>query len=158
MVELRNVIFVPVFGSFIKDFIGILALGAVGGIIFALLMDKGLTLPSKVYDNEKLIMLNFGFLADLIIGGVAAALVYALNPPVSPLIFVAIGVISGVGGKAVMTGYIKSKESDEEKQKKVLLAERYRAAVSRHAGPVMSQGNMQLLNIELMEIDEQLLN
>jgi hypothetical protein len=158
MVKIRNVIFVPVFGSFIRDFIGILALGAVGGIILALLMDKGLTLPSKVYDNEKLIMLNFGFLADLIIGGVAAALVYALNPPLSPLTFVVIGVIAGVGGKAVMTGYIKSKESDEEKQKKVLLAERYRAAVARHAGPVMSQGNMQLLNIELMEIDEQLLN
>ena len=88
----------------------------------------------------------------------AATLVYALNPPVSQLKFVVIGVISGVGGKAVLTGYIKSKDSEEEKQKKVLLAERYRAAVARHAGPVMSQGNMQLLNIELMEIDDQLLD
>jgi len=158
MWKIRNVIFVPVFGSFIRDFIGIIALGAVGGIIFALLMEKGLTLPSKVYENDKLIMLNFGFWADLIIGGVAAALVYAINPPVSPLTFVVIGVISGVGGKAILTGYMKSKESDEEKQKKVLLAERYRASVARHAGPVMSQGNMQLLTIELMEIDEQLLN
>jgi hypothetical protein len=150
--------FVPVFGSFIRDFVGILILGAAGGIIFALLMEKGLTFPFKVYNDEKLTMLNFGFLADLIIGGVAAALVYALNPPVSPLIFVVIGVTSGVGGKAILTGYMKSKESDEEKQKKVFLAERYRAAVARHAGPVMSQGNMQLLTIELMEIDDQLLN
>jgi hypothetical protein len=29
--------------------------------------------------------------------------------------------------------------------------------VARHAGPVMAQGNMQLLNIELMEIDDQLI-
>jgi hypothetical protein len=148
----------PVFGSFIKDFVGILVLGAVGAVIFALLMEKGLTLPYKVYDeNGKVTMLNFGFFADLIVGSVAAVLVYALNPPVSTLTFVVIGVISGIGGKAVLTSYIKSKESGEEQQKKVLLAERYRAAVARHAGPVMAQGNMQLLNIELMEIDDQLI-
>jgi len=150
--------FIPVFGSFLRDFFVIFVLGAVGGIIFSLLMEKGLTFPFKVYENEKLVMINFGFLADLIIGGMAAVLVYALNPPVSQLTFVVIGVISGVGGKAILTGYIKSKDSEEEKQKKVLLAERYRAAVARHAGPVMSQGNMQLLNIELMEIDDQLLD
>jgi hypothetical protein len=150
--------FIPVFGSFLRDFFVIFVLGAVGGIIFSLLMEKGLTFPFKVYENEKLTMINFGFLADVIIGGMAAALVYALNPPVSQLTFVVIGVISGVGGKAILTGYIKSKDSEEEKQKKVLLAERYRAAVARHAGPVMSQGNMQLLNIELMEIDDQLLD
>jgi hypothetical protein len=53
---------------------------------------------------------------------------------------------------------MKSRESEEAREKKVLIAERYRAAVARHAGSVMSQGNMQLLNIELMEIDEQLLS
>jgi hypothetical protein len=150
--------FIPVFGSFLRDFFVIFVLGAVGGIIFSLLLEKGLTFPFKVYENEKVTMINFGFLADVIIGGMAATLVYALNPPVSQLTFVVIGVISGVGGKAVLTGYIKSKDSEEEKQKKVLLAERYRAAVARHAGPVMSQGTMQLLNIELMEIDDQLLD
>jgi hypothetical protein len=150
--------FIPVFGSFPRDFFVMFVLGAVGGIIFSLLMEKGLTFPFKVYENEKVTMINFGFLADVIIGGVAAALVYALNPPVSHLTFVVIGISSGIGGKAILTGYIKSKEREEEKQKKALLAERYRAAVARHAGPVMSQGNMQLLNIELMEIDEQLLD
>jgi hypothetical protein len=148
----------PVFGSLVKDFIGILALGAVGAIIFALFMEKGLTPPYKVYDaNGKVTLLNFGYFADLIVGGVAAVLVYALNPPVSTLTFVVIGIIAGIGGKAILTSYIKSKESGEEEQKKVLLAERYRAAVARHAGPVMAQGNMQLLNLELMEIDDQLL-
>ncbi|NYT17293.1 MAG: DUF4257 domain-containing protein [Methanomicrobiales archaeon] len=150
--------FMPVFGSFLRDFFVIFVLGAVGGVIFSLLMEKGLTFPFKVYENDKLTMINFGFLADVIIGGMAAVLVYALNPPLSPLTFVVIGITSGIGGKAILTGYIKGKESEEEKQKKVLLAERYRAAVARHAGPVMSQGNMQLLNIELMEIDDQLLD
>jgi len=151
--------FVPVFGSLARDTLAILALGAVGGIIFALLMEKGLTMPSKVYDTHgSLTMLNFGFAADLIIGSVAAALIYALNPPLSALTFVVIGITSGIGGKAILTGYMKTRDSDQQKQKKVLLAERYRAAVARHAGPVMSQGNMQLLNIEMMEIDDQLLN
>lgn len=149
---------VPVFGSLARDTLAILALGAVGGIVFALLMEKGLSMPSKVYDTHgKLTMINFGFVADLIIGSVVAAVVYALNPPLSALTFVVIGITSGIGGKAILTGYIKTKESDEQKHRKVLLAERYRAAVTRHAGPVMSQGNMQLLNIEMMEIDEQLL-
>lgn len=148
----------PVFGSFIRDVIGIFVLGAFGGIIFALLMEKGLTFPYKVYNNEKAIMVNFGFYADLIIGGVAAAVVYSLNPPATATTFVVIGIISGIGGNAVLTAYTKSQESDENKRKKVLLAERYRAAVTRHTGPVMSQGNASLLNIELMEIDEQLLN
>lgn len=149
---------IPLFGSFFRDFAGIILLGAVGGIIFSLLMEKGLSFPFKVYEHDKLTMINFGFLADLIIGSAAAVVLYALNPPASQLTFVVIGITSGIGGKAILTGYIKSKESEEEKQKKVLLAERYRAAVARHAGPVMSQGNMQLLNIELMEIDEQLLD
>jgi len=148
----------PVFGSFIRDVIGIFVLGALGGIIFALLLEKGLTFPYKVYNNEKVVMVNFGFYADLIIGGVAAAVVYSLNPPVSATTFVVIGIISGIGGKAILTAYTKSQESDEAKRKKVLLAERYRAAVARHTGPVLSQGNTSLLNIELMEIDEQLLN
>ncbi|NYT07813.1 MAG: DUF4257 domain-containing protein [Methanomicrobiales archaeon] len=148
----------PLFGSYIRDFTGILVLGAVGGVIFALLMDKGLSFPFKVYDNDKLTMINFGFLADVMVGGVAAVVVYALNPPGSQLTFVVIGIAAGIGGKAILTAFIRSRESEEEKQKKVLLAERYRAAVARHAGPVMSQGNMQLLNIELMEIDEQLLD
>ena len=106
--------FIPVFGSFLKDFFVIFVLGAVGGIIFSLLLEKGLTFPFKVYENEKVTMINFGFLADVIIGGMAATLVYALNPPVSQLTFVVIGVISGVGGKAVLTGYIKSKDSEED--------------------------------------------
>ena len=148
----------PLFGSFSRDFAAIFLLGAIGGIIFSLLMEKGLSFPFKVYNEDKLTMINFGFLADVIIGGVAAVVIYSLNPPASQLTFVVIGITSGIGGKAILTGYIKSKESEEEKQKKVLLAERYRAAVARHAGPVMSQGNMQLLNIELMEIDEQLLD
>jgi hypothetical protein len=110
-----------------------------------------------VYANERLILLRFGFLGDMIVGGVTAASVYALNPPVSQQIFIVIGIIAGIGGSAVLTAYIRTRESDEAREKKVLLAERYRAAVARHAGPVMSQGNMQLLNLELMEIDEQLL-
>ena len=151
--------FVPVFGSLARDTLAILALGAVGGIMFALLMEKGLTMPSKVYDTHgSLTMLNFGFFADLIIGAFAAAFIYALNPPLSAPTFIVIGLISGIGGKAILTAYLKTRESGEEKQKKILLAERYRAAVARHAGPVMSQGNMQLLNIEMMEIDDQLLN
>ena len=149
---------VPVFGSVARDTLAILALGAIGGIVFALLMEKGLSMPSKVYDTHgKLTMISFGFAADLIIGSVAAAVVYALNPPLSAMTFVVIGITSGIGGKAILTGYMKTKESDEQKHRKVLLAERYRAAVARHAGPVMSQGNMQLLNVEMMEIDEQLL-
>ncbi len=148
----------PLFGSFFRDFAGIIFLGALGGIIFSLLMEKGLTFPFKVYDNDKLTRIDFGFLADVIVGGVTAAVIYALNPPASQMTFVVIGVLAGIGGKAVLTAFVKSRESEEDKQKKVLLAERYRAAVARHAGPVMSQGNMQLLNIELMEIDEQLLD
>lgn len=149
---------IALFGSLSRDFVVIFLLGAIGGILFSLLMEKGLSFPFKVYHDDKLTMINFGFLADVIVGGVAAAVVYSLNPPTSQLTFVVIGILAGIGGKAVLAGFVKSRESDEAQQKKALLAERYRAAVARHAGPVMSQGNMQLLNIELMEIDEQLLD
>jgi uncharacterized membrane protein len=148
----------PVFGSFIRDFIGIFLIGVVGGVVFALLMERGLTFPTKVYSNEKLIRVNFEFFADVIIGALAAVIVYALNSPQSQQTFVVLGIISGIGGSAILTAYMKSRESEEAREKKVLIAERYRAAVARHAGSVMSQGNMQLLNIELMEIDEQLLS
>jgi hypothetical protein len=139
----------PIFSSLMYDFGAILILGAVGGIVFALLMDKGLAWPGNVKTNGKLTMVNFGFIADIIVGAVAAAVVWALNPPGGITTLFIIGITSGIGGKAILTGYIQGKQKTE-------LAQRYRAAIMRQSVTRGEQPDQSMVK-ELDEIDSVLL-
>jgi hypothetical protein len=147
----------PLFGSLGIDFIIILALGAIGGIVFALLMEKGIGVPGKVYTNGKLTLLNFGVFADLIIGSIAAAVTFALNPQMTIFSFFVIGITAGIGGKAILTGYIKGKDLNDQLTMKAKLAENYRAALQRHAGKSLATETMNQLSAELDEIDKEYL-
>jgi hypothetical protein len=130
--------------------IAILVLGAIGGIVFALLMEKGLAWPYKETKDKQLII-NFGFVADVIIGSVAAAVTYALNPPTGVMTLIVIGITSGIGGKAILTGYIKGKEADKAYQRTILLAERYRAAIERQPDKALLPKELDAIDAELLD-------
>jgi hypothetical protein len=90
----------------------VLLLGAIGGFVVNLLQDKGLYISALINKDDKK-FLYFGFLADVIIGAIAALVVYGINPPTNILTIVVLGITSGIGGTAILMAYIKGKAADK---------------------------------------------
>jgi hypothetical protein len=112
----------PVFASLSMDLMVAAGLGAVGGLGLALLQEKGLEMPHW-YKETGVNFADLGFIADILIGALAAVITYALNPPTGTLQLVAAGVTAGIGGSAILKGYIKGTVAREQ----VSRAEKWRA-------------------------------
>ena len=116
-----------VFGSSTVDYALIIVLGIIGGFAFALLLERAIVLPFiEMKDGHT--KWNFGFVADLIIGGIAAVVAYSFNPPDTIQQFIAIGITSGIGGKAILTGYIETKKSQRLRDLIRCMPNEYRVA------------------------------
>jgi hypothetical protein len=50
---------------------------------------------------------DLGFISDVLIGALAAVITYALNPPTGILQLIASATTAGIGGSAILKGYIK---------------------------------------------------
>lgn len=114
-----------VLGTLWKDLLLAAALGAVGGMGLSLLQEKGLEMPHWHTDTG----VNFadlGFIADVLIGALAAVITYALNPPSGILKLVSAGLTAGIGGSAILKGYVKGTAVREHASR----AEMYRAAAA----------------------------
>jgi hypothetical protein len=147
----------PVLGSLALDYSGMVILGIIGGIAFALLMERGFITPFKDKDTSGNAKFNLGFIADLFVGAIAAVITYSLNPPMTIYEFVAIGITAGIGGKAILTGYIKGKENDTLKGRFGSMATEYRAAISREAATIRQPMNIELVE-KLDQIDKKYLD
>jgi H+/Cl- antiporter ClcA len=120
-----------VFGSPTTDYLYIIVLGIVGGFAFALLLERGIIFPFRETTKDGLKKWNFGFVADLIIGAIAAVVAYSFNPPDTIPQFIAIGITSGIGGKAILTGYIETKKSQRLRDLIRYIPNEYRVAFER---------------------------
>jgi hypothetical protein len=97
----------PVFTTLWKDLVIAALLGAMGGFGLGLLQEKGIEMPHW-YKETGVSFVDFGFISDVIIGAMAAVITYALNPPAGLLNLLAVTIAAGIGGSAILKGYIKS--------------------------------------------------
>ena len=95
-----------VFGTWWWDLLLTLLLGAIGGFVLGLLNVNGLELPRHHQENG-IKFYDLGFLADVVIGLVAAFLIYVLNRPIDKIHFIASAITSGIGGSAILRGFVE---------------------------------------------------
>ncbi len=105
----------PMFMSIAMD-IAIAGLcGLLGGFGLGLLHENGIELPRRRRkledDNSQTAYFDFGFLADMFIGGLAAVVVYALNPPATGTQLIGTSLVSGLGGAGILKGYIEARRN-----------------------------------------------
>ncbi len=81
--------------------------GALGGLALGLMQERGLELPSVHRENNRSFY-DLGFIADIIIGILAAVIVYGFNPPSTSSQLLSTSIISGVGGSGILKSYVKS--------------------------------------------------
>jgi hypothetical protein len=97
--------------------------GALGGFGLGLVQEKGLALPRPIRASG-VTFVNLGFIGDVLIGALAALLMYALNPPDDLLGMIAITIPAGIGGSGVFKGYLESSKASMQATR----AEMYRTA------------------------------
>lgn len=97
----------PVFATLWIDMVVTTAIGAVGGLGLGLLQEKGLEIP-HLHREHGINFADFGFIADVLIGAMAAVIIYALNQPTGILQLVAVSLPAGIGGSAILKSYVKA--------------------------------------------------
>ena len=121
------------------------ALGAVGGFGLAMLQEKGLEMPH--WDKQTGVkFVDLGFIADILIGALAAFLTYTLGQPTGKLQLFSASITAGIGGSAILKGYIKGTAAREQAS----LAEMYRAAATDASRGV----NVKIIENRLKELGE----
>lgn len=106
----------PLLGSLGLDIVVVVACGLLGGFGLGLLHENGIELPhrrSMLEDNNATPTpyLDFGFLADMFTGALAALIVYALNPPASGTQLIGTALVSGLGGAGILKGYVEARNN-----------------------------------------------
>lgn len=115
----------PVFATLSRDLVMAGIFGAIGGFGLSLLQEKGLEMP-HLYAETGVTFVDLGFIADVLIGALAAVITYALNPPAGTLQLLAATVTAGIGGSGILKGYIKGTAAREQAKR----AEMYRAVAA----------------------------
>jgi hypothetical protein len=95
----------PLYGSLWNDLGWASVLGMVGGFAFGLLQEKGLAFPNLSADNGTT-FLNLGFIADILVGALAAVITYGVSQPSQQLSMILASLTAGIGGRAILKGYI----------------------------------------------------
>jgi hypothetical protein len=110
-----------VFGSVWIDIIVVAICGVVGGFGLGLLQERGIELPhgrgtidkSDKDKDRRVNFYDFGFLSEMLVGALAAIILYALNQPKAELQMIASGITSGLGGAGVLRGFIEKNKNQE---------------------------------------------
>jgi len=115
----------PVFTALWIDLVVAAVFGAIGGFGLGLLQERGLEMP-HLYSETGVTFADLGFIADVLIGALAAVITYALNPPAGLLQLLAATITAGIGGSAILKGYIKGTAAREQASR----AEMYRTVAA----------------------------
>ncbi len=93
----------------------VFGLGCVGGITLDLIQFKGgLEMPNcyrkgePVNGEAKKCFFDLGFVAELLIGGVAALVVFGLNPGETLLRLMAFSLLAGIGGGGLLLSFVNA--------------------------------------------------
>ena len=109
------------FGSLWLDLLAAALAGLAGGFGLGLLQESGVELPrvrrktETAGETEVTVThyFDFGFLADMLVGSIAALIVYALNTPASQLQLLGVGLTAGLGGAGILKGYVQAQRNQE---------------------------------------------
>ena len=105
----------PMFGGIVADILIFGLCGLLGGFGLGLLHESGIELPrrrrKREDDNSETYYLDFGFLADMFIGALAAVVTYALNPPATSTQLIGASLVAGLGGAGILKGYIEARRN-----------------------------------------------
>lgn len=106
----------PLLGSLGLDIVAVIVCGFLGGFGLGLLHENGIELPHRrtvLEDNNSTPTpyLDFGFLADMFTGVLAALIVYALNPPASGVQLIGTSLVAGLGGAGILKGYVEARNN-----------------------------------------------
>lgn len=114
------------FGAVASNLLWAVLFGALGGLGLQFLQEKGLELP-HVHQEDGVTFWNFGLIAPILVGALAALITYALDPPGNgdTLHFIGLTLVAGVGGQAILKSYLNGKVADQEANR----AESLRAGV-----------------------------
>lgn len=108
------------FGTTVADIVIVIACGLLGGFGLGLLHESGIELPRRRHkredDQSTTAYLDFGFLADMFIGGLAAVIIYALNPPASSMQLIGTSIVAGLGGAGILKGYVENRRNQDLSQ------------------------------------------
>lgn len=137
-----------VLGTVWKDLLLAAVLGAVGGLGLGLLQEKGLEMPHW-YTETGVNFADLGFISDVLIGGLAAIITYALNPPPGILQLISSAITAGIGGSAILKGYIKGTAVRQQANR----AEMYRNVAAEAARGAKNEEVLAHLN-ELEQADK----
>jgi hypothetical protein len=138
----------PVFGTLWIDLPLASVFGAIGGFGLGLLQEKGLEMPHTTKDSGVAFM-DFGYIADIIVGAVAAVIIYAVNPPGGLLQMIAVTVTAGIGGSGILKGYIKDTAAKEQAKR----AEMYKLTANAAADNQDITSSL----AELAKVDEKIM-
>lgn len=93
----------------------VFGLGCIGGITLDLIQFKGgLEIPhccrkgEPVNGEAKKCFFDLGFVAELFVGGVAALVVFGLNPGLTGLRLMAFSMLAGVGGGGLLLSFVNA--------------------------------------------------
>ena len=135
----------PIFLTLWKDLLAAAAFGALGGFGLALLQEKGIEMPHW-YKETGVHFADLGFIADILIGALAAAIIYTLDQPKEMLQLLSVAITAGIGGSAILKGYIKGTAARQHAS----LAEMYRAAATDASRGV----NLNIVKARLDDLDK----
>ncbi|HLV43415.1 MAG TPA: DUF4257 domain-containing protein [Aggregatilineales bacterium] len=103
------------FGSVVTDVLIAAVCGLVGGFGLGLLAENGIELPrrrSKIESDASVTAyFDFGFLADVVIGAMAAVIVYALNPAATSVQLIGSSIVAGLGGAGILKGFVETRRN-----------------------------------------------
>jgi hypothetical protein len=110
-----------IFSTLWIDLLVVAVCGLSGGFGLGLLQESGIELPrtrkkTELRNGQEVTVSTYfdmGFLADMLVGALAALIVYALNQPSTALQLIAIGITAGLGGAGILKGYIQSQRNQE---------------------------------------------
>jgi hypothetical protein len=97
-------------------------LGAIGGLGLGLLQENGLEMPHWYTEKTEVMFADLGFLSDVLVGALAAIIIYSLNPPTLILQLLPTAIGAGIGGSGILKGYINGTAA----RGNAALAEKYR--------------------------------
>lgn len=103
------------FGSIIADVLIAALCGLIGGFGLGLLAENGVELPRRrnkiESDASVTAYFDFGFLADVIVGAMAAVIVYALNPATTGIQLIGSSIVAGLGGAGILKGFVETRRN-----------------------------------------------
>ncbi len=120
----------------------VLGLGAIGGLVNALWLEKDLALPRYFRDETGGHVLNTGFLRNVLIGAVASLLTWAFGVnEIQGIKQMALCLLAGIGGTSIISNILQRMQLDFSQNKILELSSNFEKLVNKLASEEKENGS-----------------